>query len=63
MKIKYADGKERTATNERAAMRILARQYPDAVFGDIEHNRILVWPNENAAENDDRKRAIAQINP
>jgi len=67
MKIEYQNGKVEDVENEDAAKDIIEAEYPDAVYGDDweqineYRRRLLVWENEDAAEEDDGSHAIAEI--
>lgn len=66
MKINYTDGRTVEVANEDEAREILDAQYPEAEYADWQQSgyapeRMLVWEDSDAADNDDGANAVAEI--
>lgn len=58
--IKRSNGRTRTYDSREAAESALRVEYP-ALYVYDDGARTLAWPSEEASENDDGSRAIAEI--
>jgi hypothetical protein len=67
MTLKYAGGREVTLANEDAVIALIIADYPDYVAAENwepqaeGRERLLIWANESAANNDDGARAVAEV--
>lgn len=58
--IKYANGRTVRNSSHADALADLREEFP-AMVTNNDGARTLVWENEQEAENDDGKRAVAQL--
>jgi hypothetical protein len=61
MAIEYSDGRVIWVSDVEEAKTIINEEYPEAVYGDEQRGKILVWEDEEHAENDPGQKAVAVI--